>query len=72
MLKNENNILPIAPSVHSIFVTGPHAADVNTLLGNYCGISDTLTTMLQGIISRVPEGVRVNYRPGSTLTQAGS
>ena len=69
LLKNENGILPIAPSVRSIFVTGPHAADVNTLLGNYSGISDTLTTMLQGIISRVPEGVRVNYRPGSTLTQ---
>jgi beta-glucosidase len=69
LLKNKNAILPIAPSVRSIFVTGPHAADINTLLGNYCGMSDTLTTMLQGIISRVPEGVRVNYRPGSTLTQ---
>ncbi len=69
LLKNKNSILPIAPSVRSIFVTGPHAADINTLLGNYCGMSDTLTTMLQGIIARVPEGVRVNYRPGSTLTQ---
>jgi beta-glucosidase len=69
LLKNKNNILPIASSVRSIFVTGPHAADVNTLLGNYYGISDTLTTMLQGIISHVPEGVRVSYRPGSTLKQ---
>jgi beta-glucosidase len=69
LLKNQNNILPIAPGVRSIFVTGPHAADVNTLLGNYYGISDTLTTMLQGIISHVPEGVHVSYRPGSTLTQ---
>ncbi len=69
LLKNENDLLPIAPSVRSIFVTGPHAADVNTLLGNYYGISDTLTTLLQGVISHVPEGVRVSYRPGSTLTQ---
>jgi beta-glucosidase len=69
LLKNKNNILPIAPTVRSIFVTGPHAADINTLLGNYSGMSETLTTMLQGIIARVPEGVRVNYRPGSTLTQ---
>jgi beta-glucosidase len=69
LLKNKNGILPIAPSVRSIFVTGPHAADINTLLGNYSGMSDTLTTILQGIITRVPEGVRVNYRPGSTLTQ---
>jgi beta-glucosidase len=72
LLKNKNNILPIAPSVRSIFVTGPHAADVNTLLGNYYGISDTLTTMLQGIISHVPEGVRMSYRPGSALTQMSS
>jgi beta-glucosidase len=70
LLKNKDNALPIAPNVRSIFITGPHAADVNTLLGNYYGISDTLTTLLQGIISRVPEGVRVDYRPGSTLTQA--
>jgi beta-glucosidase len=71
LLKNKNNALPITPrgAVRSIFITGPHAADVNTLLGNYYGISDTVTTMLQGIISRVPEGVRVDYRPGSTLTQ---
>ena len=70
LLKNKNNLLPIAPGVRSIFVTGPHAADVNTLLGNYYGISDTLTTILQGIIRRVPEGVRVDYRPGSALTQS--
>ena len=69
LLKNKNNLLPIAPSVRSIFVTGPHAADVNTLLGNYYGISDTLTTILQGLISQAPEGVRAGYRPGSTLTQ---
>jgi beta-glucosidase len=67
LLKNKNSILPIAPDVRSIYVTGPHAADVNILLGNYYGISDTLTTMLEGIVSRAPEGVRVDYRPGSTL-----
>ena len=69
LLKNKNTILPIAPGIRSIFVTGPHAADVNTLLGNYYGVSDTLTTMLEGIVSHVPESVRVDYRPGSTLTQ---
>lgn len=69
LLKNKNNLLPISPDVRSIFITGPHAADVNILLGNYYGISDTLTTFLQGLIRRVPEGVRVDYRPGSTLAQ---
>ncbi len=69
LLKNKNNILPIAPGIRRIFITGPHAADANTLLGNYYGVSDTLTTMLEGIVSHVPEGVRVDYRPGSTLTQ---
>jgi beta-glucosidase len=69
LLKNKDSLLPIAPDIRSVFVTGPHAADVNTLLGNYYGISETLTTILQGIIHHVPEGVRVSYRPGSMLTQ---
>jgi len=71
LLKNKGNILPIAPDVRSIFVTGSNAADVHVLLGNYYGISETLTTILQGIIQRVPEGVRVDYRPGTTLVQLG-
>jgi beta-glucosidase len=69
LLKNQDNILPIGDTVRSIFVTGPCAANVDALLGNYHGVSDTLTTLLEGIVRGAPEGVKVEYRPGCPLTQ---
>jgi beta-glucosidase len=69
LLKNQAGMLPIRDSVRSIAIVGPNAADQNVLLGNYYGMSDTLTTLLEGIIGAAPEGVRVEYRPGSLLTQ---
>ena len=35
LLKNQDNILPIKPSTKKIFVTGPTAASMDVLLGNY-------------------------------------
>jgi beta-glucosidase len=69
LLRNEANTLPIGNDVKSMFITGPYAADQNVLLGNYNGMSDTLTTFLAGIIARVPEGMSVNYRMGCMPTQ---
>jgi len=69
LLKNQDNILPIRDTVRSIFVTGPCAANVDVLLGNYHGVSNTLTTLLEGIVRGAPEGVKVAYRPGCALTQ---
>jgi beta-glucosidase len=37
------------------------------LLGNYFGINDRLTTLLEGIASSLPEGVRLEYRSGTQL-----
>jgi beta-glucosidase len=69
LLKNQDNILPIGDTVRNIFVTGPCAANVDVLLGNYYGVSDTLTTLLEGIVRGAPEGVKVAYRHGCSLTQ---
>lgn len=69
LLRNQNQTLPIGNDVKSMFITGPYAADQNVLLGNYNGMSDTLTTFLAGIIARVPEGISVNYRMGCMPTQ---
>lgn len=68
LLKNEGHILPIRPDVRSIAIVGPNAANLDVLLGNYFGISDQLVTLLEGLIGVVPEGVKVEYRPGSQLT----
>jgi len=72
LLKNQDNILPIRDTVRSIFVTGPCAANVDVLLGNYYGVNDTLTTLLEGIARGAPDGVKVEYRPGCPLTQPTS
>lgn len=69
LLKNRNNILPIKDDVRTMLVVGPTAANIEVLLGNYYGISDSFTTLLEGLISRAPEGMQVEYRAGSTLAQ---
>jgi len=69
LLKNQDRTLPIRDTVRSIFVTGPCAANVDVLLGNYYGVSDTLTTLLEGIVRGAPEEVQVAYRHGCSLSQ---
>jgi beta-glucosidase len=67
LLKNKNNILPIKPSARKIFVTGPTAASMDALLGNYCGLNDRMITLLEGITGRVPEGMGLGYHLGALL-----
>jgi len=50
LLKNNNQTLPIAPGVKSIFVTGPAAASLDVLLGNYYGLNNQMSTLLEGIV----------------------
>jgi beta-glucosidase len=69
LLKNDHKTLPIGPQVKSIFVTGPAAASLEVLLGNYYGMNDSMTTLLEGIVGRLPEGVKLEYRPGCMWTQ---
>jgi beta-glucosidase len=68
LLKNQDNVLPIKPGVRSIAIVGPNAASLDVLLGNYFGINTPLTTLLEGLVEAVPEGVNVEYRPGCQLT----
>ena len=67
LLKNENNILPISPSTKKIFVTGPTATSLEVLLGNYYGFNERMTTLLEGITGRLPEGMGMEYTAGSAL-----
>ncbi len=69
LLKNKGNILPIREQVRKILVVGPTAANIEVLLGNYHGLNDSLTTLIQGIVARVPEGVALQYRPACPLSQ---
>jgi len=72
LLKNARNLLPIRDDVRSLCVIGPSAASVEVLLGNYYGMSESLITLMEGIVGRVPEGVKVEYRVGTQLTLANA
>jgi beta-glucosidase len=67
LLKNKDNILPIKPSTKKIFVTGPTAASLEVLLGNYYGFNEKMITLLEGLTGRIPEGMGMEYTSGTTL-----
>ncbi len=69
LLKNKGNILPIQPNTPKIFVTGPTATSLEVLLGNYYGFNDQMSTLLEGITGRKPEGMGMEYHPGALLAQ---
>ena len=66
LLKNASDILPLR-DLRSLYVLGPTAASAEVLMGNYYGLSESLTTLIEGIVARTPEGVRLEYRPGTLL-----
>jgi beta-glucosidase len=64
LLRNANNALPLKKDIRRLFVTGPHAASVDILLGNYHGLSSETVTILDGIVGKVSVGTTVDYRYG--------
>mgnify|MGYP000879540476 CR=1 FL=1 len=67
LLKNARGRLPLPPTLRSLQVVGPTAATVDALLGNYYGLNEHMTTLVEGIAGAIPEGVRLDYRPGCQL-----
>jgi beta-glucosidase len=64
LLKNKN-VLPLnIKTLKNLYITGPMAADINALLGNYNGFSSSMTTILEGIIKNADAGTIVNYNVG--------
>jgi beta-glucosidase len=72
LLKNKNDILPIKSTVKTIELVGPNAASVDALLGNYFGLTDRMTTLLEGIVGAVPEGIKLEYHTGSQLVHSNA
>ncbi|KAA2240775.1 glycoside hydrolase family 3 protein [Chitinophaga agrisoli] len=66
LLKN-NGALPLSTQLKKYFITGPNAANVDALLGNYYGINNNLVTILEGIAAQIPAGSQLQYRPGALL-----
>lgn len=69
LLKN-NGILPLGDDIRTILVTGPQAADIQCLLGNfYRGASGDLRTILEGITEGAPDGAVITHMQGCLLNQ---
>lgn len=68
LLKN-NGVLPLKKDISQLYVSGPLAGDVRTLIGNYHGLGGNLVTLLEGVVSKVSPITRVNYRAGTLINQ---
>lgn len=66
LLKN-NGVLPLKNTIPYLFVTGPNAANVDALIGNYYGVNQQMVTILEGICGRLANGSLVQYKPGFLL-----
>ncbi len=68
LLKNKNT-LPLSKDIKQLYVIGPQASDLDVLLGNYNGQTDDARTILEGIVSKVNLGTRLEYRRGFMYDQ---
>ncbi len=69
LLKNKDNILPIREDARKIMLIGPNATSIDVLLGNYNGLNDSMVTLMEGIVARVPEGTALQYNQTCLLTK---
>jgi beta-glucosidase len=69
LLKNKNT-LPLSKDIKQLYVIGPQASDLDVLLGNYNGQTDDARTILEGIVSKVNLGTRLEYRRGFMYDQS--
>lgn len=66
LLKN-NGILPLKNDLKKYFVTGPNAASMDALMGNYYGVNDKYVTILEGLAAGIKDGSQLQYRVGTSL-----
>ncbi|MDC7231889.1 MAG: glycoside hydrolase family 3 N-terminal domain-containing protein [Spirochaetales bacterium] len=72
LLKN-NGILPVQREQYKkMLITGPTAADLEALMGNYNGLSGNMTTLLEGLFQEFDDGMQIEYRTGSFLAHTKS
>lgn len=67
LLKNKENVLPLPSSTRKVFITGPMATNMQALLGNYYGLSDNMSTILEGVVSNLPDNAPVRYVQGALM-----
>ncbi|SNR59073.1 glycoside hydrolase family 3 C-terminal domain-containing protein [Lutibacter flavus] len=68
LLKN-NGILPLKNDLPNYFVTGPNAASIEILLGNYYGVNPNMVTILEGITAAINPASQLQFRLGAMLNK---
>jgi beta-glucosidase len=66
LLKN-NGVLPLRNDLNKYFITGPSAANMDILLGNYYGVNPQMVTVVEGIAAAIEPGSQLQYRLGIML-----
>jgi beta-glucosidase len=70
LLKNDKDILPLSREIKSIAVIGPNADDDSTARYRYGPSAVKGVTVLEGIETKLGNGVKVNYAKGCEITDA--
>jgi beta-glucosidase len=68
LLKNKDNVLPLAPSAKSIAVIGPLGDSKEDMIGSWAAAGDRKTrpvTLLEGMQARAPKGTTVGFARGA-------
>lgn len=68
LLKNENNTLPLSKNIKKIAVIGPNADNSIAVLGNYNGIPSKISTLLDGIKTKLGKNIEVVYEKAINFT----
>ncbi len=71
LLKNINDILPLAKDIKTVAVIGPNANNWEALVGNYNGIAKHPVTVLEGIKNKL-NNTTVLFAEGSHLAEGVS
>ncbi len=72
LLKNEGNLLPVAPTVRKLAVIGPLADNGKDPLGTWAALGkpEDVVTVLQGIQHRARERIEVSFAAGCQIESA--
>ena len=63
LLKNREQTLPLKPGGANYYVCGPFATSLEVLLGNYYGMNEPLTSILEGVTGQVGDDTNIEYHP---------
>jgi beta-glucosidase len=74
LLKNEQNLLPLAKTLQRIAVIGPNADNIYNQLGDYTAPQpeSNVVTVLEGIRAKVPATTQVTYVKGCAIRDTAS